>query len=118
MKRIISWVEIPVSDMQRAVNFYNAVLNFDLEILDCGEEKMACFPTGEGSLSYAPDFEPSATGTLVSLDPGTPIDESIENVKKAGGKIIRPKTKIEAEGKAYFALFTDSEGNTVGLYGN
>jgi predicted enzyme related to lactoylglutathione lyase len=29
-----------------------------------------------------------------------------------------PKTKIEVEGKGYFALFIDCEGNKEGLYGN
>jgi len=30
-------------------------------------------------------------------------------IEKNGGKIIRPKTKIEAEGRGYFSLFIDSE---------
>ena len=33
-----------------------------------------------------------------------------------GGKIIIPKTKIEAENKGYFAVLEDSEGNHVGIY--
>ena len=30
---------------------------------------------------------------------------------------ITGKTKIEAEGRGYFAIFIDCEGNKVGLYG-
>ena len=41
MKKLISWVEIPAADMQRAVTFYEKVLDFKLEILDFGSEKMA-----------------------------------------------------------------------------
>jgi len=29
---------------------------------------------------------------------------------------MMPKTKIEVEGRGWFALFADSEGNRVGLY--
>ncbi len=118
MKKIISWVEIPAIDMDRAVNFYNAVLRLDLEVSDYGEEKMACFPGSEGAISFAPGFKPSKDGVLVSFNPGEDLDETIGRIKKNGGSIVQAKTKIEAEGLGYFALFTDSEGNRVGLYGD
>lgn len=41
MEKMISWVEIPAVDMERAVSFYSAVLHLDLKIADYGEEKMA-----------------------------------------------------------------------------
>ena len=31
-------------------------------------------------------------------------------------KGIREKTKIESEDRGYFAMFSDREGNTLGLY--
>ncbi len=37
-------------------------------------------------------------------------------ITRNGGKIIIPKTKIEAEGRGWFAVFADSEGNRIGLY--
>lgn len=118
MKKLISWVEIPAENMNRAVNFYNAILGTDLEILDFGEEKMACFPGDEGAISKAPGFKPSMDGALVSFDMGDNLDRAIETIRTGGGTIIRPKTKIEAEGRGYFATFIDPEGNRVGLYGD
>ena len=118
MKKLISWVEIPANDFERAVKFYNSVLDLDLQIVDFGEEKMACFPGGEGAVSYAPNFKPSKDGTLVSFNTGNHLDASIDRVKANGGKIVQSKTKIEAEGRGYFSLFIDSEGNKVGLYGD
>lgn len=118
MKKLVSWVEIPASDMQRAVTFYNQVLELELELLDFGTEKMACFPSGEGAISSAPGFEPGSTGVLVSLNTEDGLDETILRVEAAGGKITTPKTKIEAEGRGFFAVFMDSEGNKLGLYGN
>ena len=118
MRKLISWVEIPAENMERAVDFYNALLGLELEILDFGSEKMACFPNDEGAISLAPGFQPSKNGVLISLNMENGLDRAVETVEEKGGTIIQPKTKIEAEGRGYFALFLDSEGNKVGLYGN
>lgn len=119
MEKLVSWVEIPANDFNRAVKFYNTVLKTDLNVIDCGEsEKMACFPSGEGSISQAPGFKPSENGTQVSLNASKDLDGALERVRQNGGKVVTPKTKIEAEGRGYFALFIDCEGNKVGLYGD
>ncbi len=116
MKKLISWVEIPAVDLKRAVEFYSKVLNIKLQILDFGKEKMACFPNGEGAISFAPDFNPSKNGVLVSFDAGKNLGKTLELIKEIGGEIVIPKTKIEAEGRGYFAVVIDSEGNKIGLY--
>lgn len=118
MSKLIAWVEIPAIDFERAVKFYNSVLSVELQTMDYGEEKMACFPGNEGAISYAPNFKPSENGTLVSFNTGKDLDKAIDRVKASEGKIVQPKTKIEAGGRGYFALFIDSEGNKVGLYGD
>ena len=118
MKQLISWVEIPAENMERAMQFYNALLGMDLKLIDCGEEKMACFPGGEGAISLAPGFKPSVDGVLVSLNMADKLDDALVTIEKEGGSILTPKTKIEAEGRGYFAIFKDSEGNRVGLYGD
>lgn len=117
MANLISWVEIPSKNFERAVNFYKAVLEIDLEVIDCGHEKMACFPNGEGAISFAPNFNPGKDGVLVSFNTENKLDDTIDRIKKIGGEIIQPKTKIEAEGRDYFAVFIDTEGNKLGLYG-
>ncbi|MCK4662617.1 MAG: VOC family protein [Bacteroidales bacterium] len=118
MKKLVSWVEIPAVDFKRAVDFYNNILQIDLEVIDCGEEKMACFPTGEGAISYAQGFKPSKNGLLVSLNTENDLGGTIIRVEKNGGEIVQPKTKIQAEGRGYFAIFIDCEGNKIGLYGD
>ena len=117
MQKLISWVEIPAADFDRAVRFYTAVLNLEFQIIEGDGEKMACFPSGEGAISLSPGFNPSRDGILVSLNAGNQLEETLARVEQQGGKIVKPKTKIEAEGRGYFALFLDSEGNKVGLYG-
>lgn len=118
MTKLISWVEIPTTDFERAVNFYSSVLKTDLEVIDCGQEKMACFPGGEGAISFAPGFKPGKDGVLVSINVEKDLKGAIERIKEKKGTIVQPKTKIEAEGRGYFALFIDCEGNKVGLYGD
>jgi len=118
MKKLISWVEIPAENFERATGFYAKVFNLDFQIVDCGEEKMACFPSGEGAISYARGFKPSKDGVLVSLNTEKDLDGTIKRIQQSGGTILTPRTRIEAEGREFFATFLDSEGNKVGLYGS
>lgn len=118
MKNLISWVEIPAIDFKRAVNFYNSVLGTDLQVFECEREKMACFPSGEGAIFQADGYKPSGDGVIVSLNTEDDLDGAILRVQQNGGTLIIPKTKIEVEGRGYFSIFIDTEGNKLGLYGN
>ena len=117
MEKLISWVEIPVEDFGRAVDFYNYILDIELKTEDSGEEKMAFFPGGEGALFSKPGFNPSSEGVIVNLNAGTRLDKTIQRIQEKGGIITRPKTRIKSEGEGYFALFIDTEGNRLGLNG-
>ena len=118
MEKLVSWVEIPAADFKRAVMFYNTILGIELQEIDCGTEKMACFPSGEGAISFAPGFNPSKDGVLVSLNTGDDLDNTLRRIENNGGTIVQPKTKIQVENRGYFALFIDCEGNKLGLYGD
>lgn len=116
MRKLISWVEIPATDIDRAVSFYGKVLNLEMQVMDFGKEKMACFPDGEGAISQSPDFNPSKDGVLVSFHTEKSLDKALKIATENGGEIVQTKTKIEAEGRGSFALIVDTEGNKVGLY--
>ena len=61
-KNVIQWVEIPVSDMQRAVEFYNNLFGFEIEAKPFWEtDEMAIFPT---------DFEKFLIGAAGALYKG------------------------------------------------
>lgn len=120
MKNPVKFIEIPAADFARAVRFYEAVLNIRLTICDgCETEKMAFFGdfTEEPNvaISWSADFHPSKDGVLVSLTVED-VDAVLALVAAHGGKTVRGKTKIEADGMGFFAQFSDSEGNTLGLY--
>ena len=117
MQKLITWVEIPAVDFDRAVEFYNSVFKLNLTKVDFGQEKMACFPNDEGAISYAPNFKPSKDGVLISFTTPDNIEATILRIESKGGNILQSKTKIEAEGRDFFAICTDSEGNKIGIYG-
>lgn len=118
MKKTISWVEIPATNMERAVSFYNKLLGLEMKIIDFGSEKMACLPGDEGAITLSPDIKPATDGVLVSLNVEDRLEEALLTLVDNGGSVVKSKTKIEAAGRGYFALFIDSEGNKVGLYGD
>ena len=121
MKTLVAFFEIPAVDFNRAIIFYETILNVKLASVDCGQEKMAFFPEENGlcpgAISWAAgnSFLPSKDGVLVSLSVES-IEKATESISKLGGKILISKTKIEAEGRGYFSVFIDCEGNRVGLY--
>jgi predicted enzyme related to lactoylglutathione lyase len=120
MKNPVAFFEIPAADFRRAVKFYESVLGVSLDaVCDCETEKMAFFPAGNdlypGAVSWAENFRPSKDGVLIYFQVEN-MEKTLTAIERNSGKITRTKTKIEAEGRGYFALFIDSEGNRVGLY--
>lgn len=119
----IGWFEIPVTNMDRAVSFYQKVFDVKLHVEKMGPFLMGWFPHDEkkigagGALALHKDFyKPSTEGTLVYF---YSIDVAIElsRVEDAGGQIIQEKTLISEE-IGHMALFLDTEGNRVALYAN
>ncbi len=119
MKSVIAFFEIPTTDFERGVKFYESVLGIELPMMDCGGEKMAFFPEEDGlcpgTVFWAEGYRPSSSGVVINLQVES-LEVALAAVEKNGGKVVHPKTKIEAEGRGYFALFIDSEGNKLGLY--
>jgi predicted enzyme related to lactoylglutathione lyase len=115
MKNPVVFFEIPSADFRRAVKFYETVLGLKLAVTEYETEKMACFPEGSGSVSWSKDFKPSENGVMVHLRVED-MEWALSTVVAMGGRVTRPKTKIEAEELGFFATFIDSEGNQLGLY--
>ncbi|MCB0805687.1 MAG: VOC family protein [Bacteroidales bacterium] len=119
----VGWFEIPVTDMERAIRFYENVFVIKLARNKMGHLDMAWFPSGEnavgsaGSLVYHPDFyKPSHEGSLLYFTtPTGELDKDIEAIENAGGKILVPKTLIN-EDIGYMCVFEDSEGNRVAIH--
>lgn len=120
MKNALNWFEIPVTDFDRAVTFYNTVLGIDMRRQEFNGVMNGVLPydSGDhrgvgGSLIHDPRVKPARDGITVYLNVDGKMDAVLARVANAGGQIALPKTDI---GMGHIALIIDSEGNRVGLH--
>ncbi|CAM6265739.1 Glyoxalase [Citrobacter sedlakii] len=117
-KSIINWFEIPVTDMARAIAFYEPVLGLSLrrEKMDCAD--LAVFPYDDpatgGALAKIDGVLPSPQGAIVYLHTDD-LAATLDRVASAGGECVFGPIDLGNE-IGTVALFTDSEGNRVGLH--
>jgi predicted enzyme related to lactoylglutathione lyase len=114
------WIEIPVVDLERAMNFYQKLFNLEPTAISTEDVRRTTtlYYTPEGgpgiSLNQTNNFEPSDKGTLVYLDTGEDLTEHLSRVEPAGGAIVERKSSMGEAG--YYATFRDTEGNLLALY--
>jgi len=120
---VVGWFEVPVSDMDRAISFYEKVFNFKLIWQDLDGIDMAWFPFVEdgtgtaGSLIHVPEFyTPSQDGVLIYFTAMSgDLENELSRVEAAGGKVLISKRQISEE-VGYMGVFIDSEGNRIALH--
>ena len=119
MSNVIHWFDIPALDFDRAVKFYEAVLEVHLIQENMLGAHLAIFPANPGEATGAimarGGVTPATGGTTIYLKAGSDLAVALHRVDAAGGKILHPKTFIQ-EGFGYFAIVLDTEGNSVGLH--
>lgn len=119
MKNLVSIVEIPTADFSRAMIFYQKILDIDIEVVEMDGIKMGLFPnSSEGTvvqLIHADGYKASADGTIVYLNGGEDLQKIAEKIEASGGKIVIPKTEIGPD-MGFYGVFTDTEGNKLGLH--
>jgi hypothetical protein len=114
---IVSWFEVPVANLDRAMNFYSNVFEYTFETLNTPLHAMAFFNVHSGvggALVYGDGCIPSHTGTLLYFNAIGGIDLSLERVIANGGQILMGKTLINEE-VGFYSLVLDSEGNRLAL---
>ena len=119
MKNFICIFEIPATDISRAVEFYQAILEIQIEKMDFPGMRMGLFPSEAqatfGVIIQGEDYTPSAKGVTIYLNGGDDLQVILAKVEKKGGIIVIPKTP-HADENGYFAIFQDTEGNRIGLH--
>ena len=122
MKNPIGWVEIPVTDLDRAEKFYTDF--FGLE-LSRQEERMGVtmswFPMDMDSYGSAATLikgdahKPSSDGALVYFTaPGGTVDAALEKASEQGVEVVTPKVDTGKHG--FYAVIKDSEGNRIAIH--
>ena len=119
MNSFISIFEIPATEISRAVDFYQAILDIHIVKMEFPEMQMGIFPYEEqmvtGVIMKAEGYTPSASGVTIYLNGGDDLQVILDKVEKNGGEIIVPKS-LHADESGFFAVFLDSEGNKMGLH--
>jgi uncharacterized protein len=123
MQNAISWFEIPTTDIDRAQKFYETIFDITMMSMDFPNIKMRMFPLDDmmtqvgGALVDSGGFhKASATdGPLIYLNANPDVQNVLDKVEAAAGKIMVPKTEISPE-HGFMGVFIDSEGNRIGLH--
>lgn len=119
----LNWFEISVSDIKRAQTFYETIFGINMDVQDTMGRTMAYFPSDgmngkvSGALVESTMHKPSQEGVKIYLNGNPDLQNALDKVEKAGGKIAMPKTKI-SDDIGHMAFIIDSEGNNVGLHSN
>ncbi|EWC44380.1 hypothetical protein DRE_01206 [Drechslerella stenobrocha 248] len=116
------WVEIPVTDTERALKFYGDAFGWTSS--GGGEPDYIMFESPLGNINGAlskvsPEEHVAGTSDKRhSIKPYiglSSIKESLEKVKEAGGEVISPGEAIPGD-MGYYAHFYDSERNVIGIW--
>jgi uncharacterized protein len=114
----VSYFEIPVTDMDRAMRFYTSLFGVDFERQTVDGYDMALFPFdpdghgASGALAKGDVYVPSKTGPILYFRVAD-LDSVLKRAEAQGAKILYPKKDIGENG--FVAEIEDSEGNRLAL---
>ena len=113
------WVDIPVTNLDRAVKFYSAVIGTQVAVQDTPGFKFAVFPhegadvggclvpSGDGNV-------PSGNGPLVYVNVEGRMKQAVDAATANGARIVEQPHSIGPHG--FRAVIIDSEGNRIALH--
>ncbi|KAI9652006.1 MAG: hypothetical protein M1829_001981 [Trizodia sp. TS-e1964] len=118
------WISIPATDVPRAKNFFESALNWQFKPAGAeypaSELAMIHFTDpsvpflGGGIVKVAADCHIAGVGSCLNYYQVSDVDEYLEKVKQAGGRVAKEK---EPQGDiGFIAQFFDTEGNVHGIF--
>jgi predicted enzyme related to lactoylglutathione lyase len=110
------WFDIPVADLDRAVQFYRAILGVGVEKQEFAGSSIGVIEhrDGNGGCLVPEKAEISAGGILLYLNVDGRIHDAVQKVVPHGGTVIQTIHSIGPHG--FRAIVLDSEGNRVALH--
>jgi uncharacterized protein len=118
MANQLVWVDIPVLDLDRAIDFYSSILGKEIKLQEYSGFKIALLPSeGEetgGCLFVSAKDKPSDHGPLIYLNVEGRLEEAEAAVVPKLGKVLETKHQIGPHG--FRTVILDSEGNRLALH--
>ena len=111
----VTHFDISADDVDRAIRFYESVFGWKFQKWDgpmeywlimTGDQKE---PGIDGGMSKRTEMNSGVVNTI-SVES---VDDAVEKILKAGGKVVQPKGAIPGVG--WFASCVDTEGTPFGL---
>ncbi len=115
----VVWTEIPVSDLDKAIDFYSRATGIGLnKITDMGPNPIAIFATEDDKTGVAGHLYPGkpaqgGSGPTVHFVADGTLEEALERVTSAGGTEISPIITIPP---GRFFYFQDPDGNSIAFF--
>lgn len=110
------WTEIPVTDLDRAIDFYGKVFDWTLTKDESGPNALANFSTDlAGVHGHLYPGRPAAPGTGPTIHLAVPdtLAAATDRLKVAGGKVVAGPISIPV---GNFTYCEDPDGNSIGLF--
>ena len=129
MDNTIVWADIPVTDLDRAIAFYSAVLQrkfqraegMDGVAMEAPPDSPPSPDAMPGSfpvsfdLAVMKDHKPSTDGCTIYLNSQGDAEGMLERAAAAGGEILAPVAYM-GDMLGSIGFFKDSEGNRIGVH--
>ena len=115
----VGYFEIPVTDLDRAIRFYQLTFDVELTRMHVDGYDMAMFPLSEtapgaaGALMKGDVYVPAKAGPVIYFSVAR-IDTALQRANDAGGQTLYERKSIGELG--FVAEFEDSEGNRIALH--
>jgi len=125
MNKVVHF-EIPANDIERAKKFYREIFGWSIQdwpmpngsvytsVRTVEIDEKTFLPKEVGAINGAIVKKDEIVNTPVVTVNVSSIDECVEKIIKAGGKLLKPK--VEITGLGYYAYVQDTEGNLLALW--
>ncbi|MDJ1006688.1 MAG: VOC family protein [Paracoccaceae bacterium] len=112
---IVVWNEIPVTDLDASVKFYNALFGWDMKINTDGPNPMADFGgrTDVSGGHLYPGQPARDNGPTVHFAVEDTLEAAAERCRAAGGTVIGEPIPLPT---GRFIYAKDIDGNSIGLF--
>ena len=109
----ITWFEISGKDGKKLQDFYHQA--FDWNIDANNPMNYGTADTGQGGISGGITASQDGSSNVILYVQADDIPATLNKIQSLGGKTVMPMQEVQGFGIA-FALFSDPEGNTLGLW--